>query len=321
MMIMRTSRRIAAAMLPTTLLALTLAACAGGASGTDTASSTTGKSSARGLTDIPAQVITTTADKSLHAQLPQGLGGSIRVAIDLSSPPARLVGPDGKPAGFDVDFSNLLAEKLGGTVKVSNVPFAQLIPGLAAHRYDLSIDNFSRTPQREEQIDMVEYMLGSGGIAVPAANPRHVDASPTSLCGQHLGVLAGSYQELTTVPQIKGACAAKGLKTVASTSYQTNNEAILALGSRRIDAWLGNGSVASYAAHQQPKVFKALIMQGTWSHDNIALPKGSALTPIVAKAFQKLIDEGSYQKVLQKWGIPNYALARTSLVQTPVTQR
>lgn len=322
MMSKRTPLRTGSAVLPMTLLALALSACAGSTPGTDNASSQTKASTAAGLADdIPRDVITTTEDKDLSAKLPAGFGNTLTVAIDLSSPPARLIDAEGNPAGFDVDFSKLLAQKLGLTSKVANVQFASIIPGLAAKRYDLSINNFSRTPEREAQVDMAEYMLGSGGIALPAANPKGVSGTPTSLCGLHLGVLSGSFQESTTVPQINEACKAKGSNPAEQTAYGTNNEAILALGSKRIEAWLGNGTVAAYAAARKPDVFKSFTLENTWSHDNIALPKGSPLTPVVAGAIQKLMDEGTYKKVLEKWGIPRYALNKTSLVQTPVTQQ
>lgn len=321
----RKLNRTVSAMVPMTILAFTLAACAGGspASGGKTSSPQSGSTAPAGLTEgIPTEVIKTKEDKGLHSQLAAaGIGDSITVAIDLSSPPARMIDANGKPAGFDVDFTKLLAEKIGVSYQISNVPLAQIIPGLAAKRYDVSIDNHSRTPEREAQVDMIEYMQGSGGIAIPATNPHKVTTEPTSMCGLHLAVLAGSYQEMTTVPQINEACAGKGKDKVEATSFQTNNEAILALGSRRVDAWIGNGTVAAYAAHQQPKVFKSMVMKDTWSHDNITLPKDSKFTPIVAAAFQKLMDDGSYGKVLKKWGISNYALTHTSLVQTPVTQQ
>jgi polar amino acid transport system substrate-binding protein len=302
---------------------LALSGCGAQASGTAGPASPSGSSaSPAGLADgIPTEAITTTENKNLSAKLPAGFGDTLTDAIDLSSPPARLIDAEGKPAGFNVDFSKLLSQKLGLTDNVVNVPFSQIIPGLAAKRYDVSINNFSRTPEREAQVDMIEYMQGSGGLAVPAANPNKVNETPTSLCGLHLGVLSGSYQENTTVPQINKECEAKGLEKVEFTAYGTNNEAILALGSRRIEAWIGNGTVAAYAAARQPEVFKSMTLTGTWSHDNISLPKGSALTPVVAEAVQELMDEGTYKKVLEKWGIPQYALDKTSLVQTPVTQQ
>lgn len=314
-------RRVTA-LLPIALLAVSLAACGGNTASSSGSTAPSQAAEAAGLAQgIPTQQITTTENTELSARLPAGFGDTLNDAIDLSSPPARLVDESGNPAGFDVDLSNLLAQKLGLKSNINNVPFAQIIPGLAADRYDLSIDNFSRTPEREAQVDMVEYMYGSGGILFAAGNPKQVSTTLTSLCGLHVGVLSGSYQEQTTVPQINEECAAKGLEAATATAYGTNNEAVLALGSRRIEAWLGNGTVAAYAAAQQPKVFESTTLEGTWTHDNIALPKGSPLTPIVADAFQELMDEGSYAKVLEKWGIAKYALDKTSMVQTTVVQQ
>ncbi|TXN29799.1 transporter substrate-binding domain-containing protein [Lacisediminihabitans profunda] len=301
--------------------AFALTGCSAQPSKSSSSGSQTGAPTPAALTDIPTKVISTKIDPKLAAKLPSGFGDTLTVAIDLSSPPARLVDKDGKPAGFDADFTNLLAEKLGLKAKIVNVPLAQIVPGLAAKRYDLSINNLSRNPEREAQLDMVEYMQGSAGIAIPAANPKKVNGKPESLCGLKLAVLSGSYQETTQIPQINTACAAAGKPAATPTAYGTNNEAILALGSKRQDAWIGNGTVSAYAAAQNPQVFKSLTLTDSWSHDNIGLPKGSALTDVVAEAFQSLMDDGSYEQVLEKWGIPKYALDKTSLTQTTVVQQ
>lgn len=314
--------RRTAILIPAAILAITLAACSGATPDASNSPSAPRGDGATGLADgIPTEEITTTENTEISAKLPADFGDTLNDAIDLSSPPARLVDENGDPAGFDVDFSKLLAQKLGLESNVMNVPFAQIIPGLAADRYHLSIDNFSRTPEREAQVDMVEYMYGSGGIAFAAGNPNEIDENLISLCGLHLGVLSGSYQESTTVPELNEECDAEGLEEATTTSYGSNNEAILALGSKRIDAWLGNGTVAAYAAAQQPNVFESATLEGTWTHDNITLPKGSPLTPIVAEAFQELIDEGTYMQVLEKWGIDKYALDKTSTTQTEVVQQ
>lgn len=307
-------------MLPITVLAVSLSACSGGSPQTSTGSSEAPQ--VKSLTEgIPTEVISTTENKELSAKLPAGFDGVLDTAIDLTGPPARLIDETGKPAGYSVDFANLIAEKLGLTAKVHNTPFNQIIPGLAAKRYDLAVNNMSRTPEREVQLDMIEYMQGSGGIAFAAGNPKGVNETPESLCGLRLAVLSGSYQELTTVPGINKTCADTGKQAAVPTTFGTNNEALLALGSKRVDAWLGNGTIAAYAAAQQSKIFASSTLKDTWSHDNLALPKGSELTPIVAEAFQELMDEGSYKKVLDKWGIANYALPKTSTVQTPVVQQ
>lgn len=312
-MTMHTLRRSIAVTIPTTLLAVLLAGCAGQA--TESRASAT----APDPNAIPTEVIETTVDQDLADRLPDGLSGELNFGMNLTTPPSRFIDENGEPVGYVVDLAKLLAQKLGLTAELNDVPFDQIVPGLAAGRYDLTITGMGRTPEREQQLDMIEYMYGSGGVGVPAGNPDGVDPSDTTtLCGLHLGALSGSFQELNQVPGIEEACAAGGLEAPEYTSFASNNEAILALGSRRIDAVLASGAVTAYAKARQPEVFDTLVLDGTWSHENIGLPKGSKLTPIVAEAFQMLMDEGTYGKVLAKWGVEDYALDRTSLTQTPV---
>lgn len=321
MMTTKQSRRLMT-MFPVAVLAISLAACAGADPNAGESTQPKPAPEATGLIEgIPTEKITTTENKELSAQLPDDFDGVLDTAIDLTGPPARLIDENGNPAGYSVDFTNLLAQKLGVEAKVHNTPLPQIVPGLAAKRYDIAVNNLSRNPEREEQLDMIEYMQGSGGIAYAAGNPDDIDENPESLCGLRLAVQSGSFQELTTVPEISKSCVENGEEEVVPTAFGTNNEAILAVGSGRVDAWLGNGTIAAYAAAQQPEVFESTTLINTWSHDNLALPKESSLTPIILEAMQELMDEGTYTQVLEKWGIEKWGLEKTSTEQTPVVQQ
>nr|WP_177037208.1 transporter substrate-binding domain-containing protein [Streptomyces sp. KS_5] len=100
----------------------------------------------------------------------------------------------------------------------------------------------------------------------------------------------------------------------------SNNECVLAVASGRVDAAIADTPVVQYAQSQNKGTFDSLVFDGTKSHNNIGLPKDSPLTPAIAAALQKLMDEGTYQKVLDKWSLGNLALTVASTKQTPVEQ-
>ncbi len=45
----------------------------------------------------------------------------------------------------------------------------------------------------------------------------------------------------------------------------------------------------------------------------IAINKGSTLTKAIQKAFQDIVDDGTYKKILDKWGVGDGALSTITI--------
>jgi polar amino acid transport system substrate-binding protein len=287
--------------------ALVLAGCSTTPASSDSASSNPASAS------TGSGEISTTADASLAELLPASFGDTLTYGLNLTSPPGRFKDAAGNPTGFNVDLGRLIAEKLGLKAEFQDVSFDSIIPGLSAGRFDLTISSMSRTPARLEQIDMVEYMRGGAGVLVKAGNALGVDpADSNSLCGQRVGAMSGSYQEITMVPQFDAKCVAAGLQPLNYTSSANNNDAVLALSSGRLDAVLADSSVTGYAMLQNSGALEAFTFDGSITPTNIGLPKDSALTPVVVKSLQAVMDDGTYQQVLEKWGVGSLSIDTAS---------
>ncbi|WP_329391930.1 ABC transporter substrate-binding protein [Streptomyces sp. NBC_01716] len=270
---------------------------------------------------IPVELVTTTADGAVIKLLPADTGQKLVFGMNLTSPPSRFKDDKGKQVGFNVDIARLIAKKLGKDIKIEDTTFEAIIPGLQSGRFDLTVSSMSRTDERLEQMDMIEYMGAGEGALFKKGNPDDIQASAkTSLCGLRVAAMSGSYQEQTSLPETSKKCAEADKNPVKATAFPSNNESILAVSSGRVDAAIADTPVVQYAQTQNKATFESLIFDGTKSHNNVGLPKGSPLTPAVAAALQKLMDEGSYQKVFDKWGIGNLALTVASTKQTPVGQ-
>ncbi len=267
---------------------------------------------------VPSEQVTTTADETLVKLLPAGLDGALTLGTNLTSPPSRFKDEAGTPVGFNVDIAHLLAQKLGMNIKIEDTTFDGIIPGLSSGRFDFTVSSMTRTDERLEQLDMIEYMRGGEGALFPKGNPNNIASAKTSLCGLSVAAMSGSYQRQTSLPATNQKCTEEGKGPVKVTTFPSNNESILAVGSGRVDAAIADIAVVQYAQSQNVGTFDSLVFDGTTSHNNIGLPKGSPLTAAVAAAMQALIDEGSYQKVLDKWGVGNLALPKASTEETPV---
>ena len=78
--------------------------------------------------------------------------GKVVVAVDPTSAPFGVAGPDGQPDGYDVDVAKLVAKYMGVDLELVAVTSANRIPYLLTDRVDLVISLFSITPERALQV-------------------------------------------------------------------------------------------------------------------------------------------------------------------------
>lgn len=84
--------------------------------------------------------------------------GKIVIAIDATYPPMESEGKDGKPVGFDIDFANDLAKRLGVKAEFVVMNWDGIFAGLNSKRYDVIISSMNITDERKKQVDFVEYV-------------------------------------------------------------------------------------------------------------------------------------------------------------------
>lgn len=78
---------------------------------------------------------------------------SLKVGMDLSSPPFEMICPDGSPCGISVDIARALGHFLHRDIQIQNISFVGLIPALKNEKIDLVISSLTVTEQRKKSID------------------------------------------------------------------------------------------------------------------------------------------------------------------------
>jgi ABC-type amino acid transport substrate-binding protein len=82
------------------------------------------------------------------------------------------------PAGYDVDILKLLAKKLGVTLKIDNLGFTGLIPGLQAKKFDMVSVGLSNTPARAQVVSFSNpYVPYAQILAVPASKAASITST------------------------------------------------------------------------------------------------------------------------------------------------
>jgi len=106
-------------------------------------------------------------------------------------------------SGFDIDLANHIADYLGVTLQVVEMPFANLIPALQDHKVDMTIAAMYITGDREKLVDFSQPYLDTGLVMVAHPNQEIQIRTVQDLAGLRVGVKIGATgarkaQELVT---------------------------------------------------------------------------------------------------------------------------
>jgi polar amino acid transport system substrate-binding protein len=229
--------------------------------------------------------------------------GSLVVAADASYAPDEFLASDGTTVqGMDADLAQALGKELGLTVKVENITFDSIIPGLVDGRYDLGMSSFTDNKTREEQVNFVDYFsAGTSFFEKAAGGPTVTDLS--SLCGLKVSVESGTTEQTDAQGQSK-TCTSAGKAAVNVESFPTQSAANLALSSGRADVSMADSPVAAYQVKQSNGAFKLVGASYGTAPYGIAVPKtDGTLDLAIQDALKALIADGTYGQILTQWGL------------------
>lgn len=95
--------------------------------------------------------------------------GVLRVATLTGDAPWSSVGAGGEQEGFDVDLATALADELGVDVEFTTVDGPGRVASLQSKQVDVTIGEFSNTPERDEVVDFSnDYVWNPGQYMVMA---------------------------------------------------------------------------------------------------------------------------------------------------------
>jgi len=255
------------------------------------------------------------ANSPLHSALPADVqkSGTLTMATDATiGAPFASFGSDNKSVvGLNVDVAQALGQVMGIQVKIVNTPFGTFIPGLQAKRYDFSVSVMLDTRKREKVVDFVDYIKDGSGFLVRAAD-THTSLGLADLCGVRAAAISGSVEQQDLATQ-STKCTSAGKKPVAISIFPENAQGILALTSSRVDVWVGDSDQNAWLKQQNNGTVTQSGVPFDAAIDGIAVLKGNPIVPVLQKATQMLMDNGTYSKILTKYGVQDSAISPATL--------
>ena len=235
--------------------------------------------------------------------------GVLVVAADATYAPNEFIGPDGHTViGMDADLARALGQQMGLKVDVVNANFASIIPGLAAHKYDIGASSFTDTKVREQTVDFVTYFTAGTSFYTRVQGGSAIGAL-VDLCGHSVAVESGTTQQTDATAQDK-KCRAGGKPGVTVLVFPDQNAANLALRGGRAQVGMADSPVSAYAVKQSGGAFELVGSPYGTAPYGLAMPKGSGLVRPVLIALETLIADGRYAAILDKWGVRSGAIAK-----------
>jgi polar amino acid transport system substrate-binding protein len=261
------------------------------------------------------------ADSALGAKVPAAIkaDGKIVIATDASYAPNEytLEGSD-EIIGMDVDLGKALGKALGVEVEFVNASFDGILAGIQANRYELGMSSFTDTKEREQTVDFVTYFEAGTSTMVRKCNPKDIETIE-DLCGKKVGAQNGTTQlDQLTQEDVEGsvvkACKDAGKEAPVSQGFPKQTDVNAALTANRIDAYMADSPVVDYAVKKTGNAFEKAGDDTDTAPYGIAVPKtGGTMKDALQAALQKLIDDGSYQKILDNWGVGGGAITEAKV--------
>jgi len=264
-----------------------------------------------GMASVPAEA-QTLPDKYRES-------GKIIIGTTPNYPPVTFRDPQSDQlTGYDIDIGNAIGAKLGLKVEWQEISFEQMVSAASTGRIDLILGGMNDLPARRESLDFVDYMKTSIQYFVQHSRTAEFKQA-TDLCGKSIGA-----SRRTDFPhQIElwsgEHCVKAGLAPIKIVGTEGSADARAQLRQGRIDAGAQGSESLPYLMKLDPETYSLIGEPFATVFQGIGLSKNNpALRGAVAAAFAATIADGTYQKIVEKYGVPRNAVTEVTVNGEPL---
>ena len=223
--------------------------------------------------------------------------GTLTVATSPDFPPFESLDGSGEVVGIEIDVLDLICEKLGVTLKIEQMDFDSVLPGVQAGKFNMGASGISVTEKRQKNVLFTDpYCLAAQAIVVTESSPI---SSKADLEGKNVSVQTGTTAETF--------CMENGYTV---SSFAANADAEAALTSGKVDAWVIDDLTAAEmvaAYNEQSPDEKLVILDEAMTTEPyaFAFAFGSEdLVEEINKALNEMVADGTVASIFEKYGAP-----------------
>jgi polar amino acid transport system substrate-binding protein len=252
-----------------------------------------------------------TVDEAAAALLPADIAsaGKLVIGTDPTYAPNEYKNDAGEPIGWGIDLGSAVAQKLGLEADFQIANFDKILPSITGGTYDIGISSFGDTVEREETVDFVNYYNAGNQWLQPLGK----DIDPADACGKTVAVWTSSTQQTDELPAKSKACTDAGKEAINIMQFDSQAGATDAVVSGRADAMSADAPIVQYAASQLETKVETAGDAFDVAPYGMPVMKGSELAEAVQAALQSLVDDGTYDEILERGGITSGGLSTITI--------
>lgn len=251
------------------------------------------------------------ADDSL-AKVKQA--GKLVIATMPNYPPITYKDPaTSKLTGFDIDLGEAIAAELGVKAEWQEIAFAQMLPSLQTERVDTALAGMSDTVPRREIVDFVDYMRSGTQFYTGTLQAAKIK-TPADLCGKKVGASRSTNNPQRIAEWSTANCESKGAPAITVVGTEGSVDARNQLKTQRIDASVQGNETLPYFQAMEPNTYVLLGEPLTEEITGLPVLKTKpALRDAIKDALDRLVKNGTYAKILDKYGLARNGMSEIKI--------
>ena len=251
-----------------------------------------------GNSDAPADAAGS-ADASGSDTMQLVTDGTLTIGTSAEYEPFEYM-EDGEYKGFDLELAQAIADDLGLELKIENVDFDTIVPGVASGpKYDMGIAAITATPEREKEVGFTDsYYMDDQAIVTMADNTEITGdnyADALNAEGVKIAVQSGSTAE---------AFAKENFPNAELVPFKNATDCFAAVQSSQANALVTNRSVAAQLVATSFSNEQVIKQISTGEEYAIAVNKdNTALLDALNDSIAKLTEDGTVDELMTKYNI------------------
>lgn len=214
----------------------------------------------------------------------------LKMGTNAAFPPFEYY-EENKIVGFDVELSQMIADKLGMELVVEDMEFNTLLGAVSNGMVDIVAAGMTVTEERTKQVDFTEGYFNSKQMIVTQSSNTDI-TNADDLVGKKIGVQLGTTSATFAEAYIEGA---------EIIQFDKAALAIADLKNGTVDAVIVDAQPAKELTKGQAdlQILESPFVEEEYA---IAIKKGNSdLVDQINKAIQELKDSGDYDKLYSKY--------------------
>lgn len=233
----------------------------------------------------------------------EAAGETVTIGVEAEYPPGEYLDTDGETVlGFNVELVEAALAEMDMQADWEPANFDRIIMGVDSGNYDMGSSSFTVTEERMEQVNMVSYFSSGTQWFAQDGNPADVD--PDNACGMRIAVQTGTTHD-DDIEARSEACVEDGDDPITIEKFPNQPQATETVVSGVNDASLADMPTSAYALEQTGDgVLEFIGDQYDAAPYGIVMHQDDTeLGEELAEAFNTIMENGTYDEILEEWGI------------------